>query len=92
MQVRNVEGNADNTIRDPMDNPLPPCIVMERGESLDLWAERAQPDRSMAFTVCLPSAYLRALLVAKRLSYAACHQEVVSYVFRFEITAQQLLV
>ena len=26
---------------------------MERGESLDIWAERAKPDRSMAFTVRL---------------------------------------
>ena len=75
-----------------MGNPLPPCIVMERGESLDLWAERAQPDQSMAFTVCPPCTYPSALLVAKRLAYAACHQELASNVFRAEITAHQLLV
>ena len=46
-----MEGNADQSIRDPQGHPLPPCIVMERGESLDIWAERAKPDRSMAFTV-----------------------------------------
>ena len=87
-----MEGNADKTIRDPMNNPLPPCIVMERGESLDIWAERAQPDRAMAFAACPPSVYLRALLVAKRLTYAACHEELVSSVFRVEIAGQQLLV
>lgn len=36
-------------------HPLPPCIVMERGESLDIWAARAQPDRPQAFTVCSAS-------------------------------------
>ena len=51
MQVRNVEENANKSISDPLGHPLPPCIVMERGESLDIWAERAKPDRSMAFTV-----------------------------------------
>ena len=64
-----MEGNADKTILDPMGNSLPPCIVMERGESLDIWAERAQPDRSMAFTVCPPSAYMCVVLLAKRLAY-----------------------
>ena len=56
VQVRNVGGNADESIKDPMGHPLPPCIVMERGESLDIWAERAKPDRSMAFTARLVSA------------------------------------
>ena len=52
-QVRNVESNADKGIKDPQGNPLPPCIVMERGESLDIWSKRAKPDRSQAFTVRL---------------------------------------
>ena len=52
-QVRNVESNADKSIKDPQGNPLPPCIVMERGESLDIWSERAKPDRSQAFMVRL---------------------------------------
>ena len=52
-QVRNVEINADKSIKDPQGNPLPPCIVMERGESLDIWSERAKPDRSQAFMVRL---------------------------------------
>ena len=50
-QVRNVEGNADKSITDPQGSPLPPCIMMERGESLDIWSECAKPDRSQAFMV-----------------------------------------
>lgn len=57
VQVRNVEANSDKRIQDPTGYPLPPCIVMERGESLDIWAERAKPDRSMAFTVCTSYAF-----------------------------------
>ena len=29
---------------DPLKRPLPPCIVMERGESLPDWSKRAKPD------------------------------------------------
>ena len=58
-QVRNVESNADKRIKDPQGNPLPPCIVMERGESLDIWSKRAKPDRSPAFTVRLSVLSLR---------------------------------
>eukprot|EP00892_Ulva_mutabilis_P008124 jgi/Ulvmu1/5684/UM024_0031.1 len=29
---------------DPRGRPLPPCIVMEKGESLHDWSERAEPD------------------------------------------------
>ena len=29
-------------------------MVMERGEALDLWMERAQPDKYMAFSVRSP--------------------------------------
>jgi hypothetical protein len=36
---------------DPSGQPLPPCVVMERGESLDIWSARAEPDRAQAFTV-----------------------------------------
>lgn len=51
VQVRNVEANTDGVHVDARGHPLPPCIVMERGESLDIWAARAKPDRSQAFTV-----------------------------------------
>lgn len=51
MQVRSTEPNNDKAHVDAYGFPLPPCIIMERGESLDIWAARAQPDRSQAFTV-----------------------------------------
>ena len=51
VQIRSIEANADGAHVDANGHPLPPCIVMERGESLDIWAARAQPDRSQAFTV-----------------------------------------
>jgi hypothetical protein len=51
VQPRNVIDNADGSLVDPAGYPLPPCIVMERGESLDLWSQRAKPDRSQAYSV-----------------------------------------
>ena len=50
-QVRNVELNTARVLVDSSGHPLPPCIVMERGESLDIWAARARPDRTQAFVV-----------------------------------------
>ena len=49
--MRNVVGIEDGEVVDPSGHPLPPCIVMERGESLDLWSDRNAPDRAQAFTV-----------------------------------------
>lgn len=51
LQRRNMASNLDRSLLDPSGNPLPPCIVMERGESLEVWSARAKPDRSQAFTV-----------------------------------------
>ena len=51
MQPIDVVDNLDGEFADPSGNALPPCIVMERGESLDIWLQRAQPDWSQAFTV-----------------------------------------
>ena len=51
MQVLAIEANEDGIHVDGDGKPLPPCIVMERGESLDIWAMRAQPDRPLAFAV-----------------------------------------
>eukprot|EP00892_Ulva_mutabilis_P004147 jgi/Ulvmu1/2103/UM125_0007.1 len=42
-----VEAVCDGTaggLADPRGRPLPPCIVMEKGESLQDWSERAEPD------------------------------------------------
>ena len=50
-QVRSILDNDDRQLVDPAGHALPPCIVMERGESLDLWSERNAPDRAQAFTV-----------------------------------------
>lgn len=52
LQVRDIVSNDDCSVMDPAGNCLPPCIVMERGESLDIWSARARPDRWQAFTVC----------------------------------------
>jgi hypothetical protein len=51
VQVRAIVSNSDKKHVDAHGHPLPPCIVMERGEPLDIWARRARPDRPMAFTV-----------------------------------------
>ena len=39
-------------LRDAAGRPLPPCIVMERGESLNEWSQRAKPDVFQAVAVC----------------------------------------
>ena len=38
-----VETMCDHAV-DPRGRPLPPCIVMEKGESLQDWSNRAEPD------------------------------------------------
>ena len=43
-QVEAVCDNVDAGLTDPNDHPLPPCIVMEKGESLHDWSDRAVPD------------------------------------------------
>ena len=54
LQVRDIVSNDNCEVVDAKGNPLPPCIVMERGESLDIWSARARPDRWQAFTVRPP--------------------------------------
>jgi hypothetical protein len=68
MQLRNVEDNLDTTVVDASGNPLPPCIVMERGEALDFWVARARPDRAQALSVCLPT-YCSPLCVLSSVDY-----------------------
>jgi hypothetical protein len=46
--------NDDNAECDPSGRPLPPFIVMEKGESLDEWSRRAKPDLFQAVAVRLP--------------------------------------
>ena len=53
-QVRHVLPNDDQSLKDRSGHPLPPCIVMERGEGLDVWLGRARTDRPLAFGVRYP--------------------------------------
>jgi hypothetical protein len=52
-QIEDVCSNDDGRLRDSRGCPLPPCIIMERIESLDRWCARARPDAFMKFTVRL---------------------------------------
>ena len=38
--VHSIMSNADGKLMDAGGTALPPCIVMERGESLNLWMQR----------------------------------------------------
>lgn len=40
-QVRDIVPNRDAQLVDAAGSPLPPCIVMEKGESLDVWMLRS---------------------------------------------------
>ena len=48
--------NCDGALVDPSGHRLPPCIIMERGESLDEWSNRRRPDMWAAMPVRRPSA------------------------------------
>jgi hypothetical protein len=52
--VRYLEGNADGAHRSRNGWPFPPCIVIERGESLDMWHKRIKPDFSTIMQVREP--------------------------------------
>eukprot|EP00892_Ulva_mutabilis_P002882 jgi/Ulvmu1/12595/UM092_0025.1 len=43
--------NAEGEIVDPHGAPMPPCIVMEKGEALDVWCDRRKPDLGQAYVV-----------------------------------------
>ena len=43
-KVEGVCDGASGDLLDPQGRPLPPCIVMEKGESLQDYSERAEPD------------------------------------------------
>ena len=50
-QVEAVCDGAGGGLEDPWGRPLPPCIVMERGESLQDLCDRAEPDVFTVFSV-----------------------------------------
>ena len=43
--------SVEGGLLDPSKEPLPPCIVIERGKSLQEWSGRAEPDRFTSFSV-----------------------------------------
>lgn len=51
VQVHAIVDNEDGKLTDTSGNPLPPCIVMEKGESLDLWMMRNR--RTMDTYTCM---------------------------------------
>eukprot|EP00892_Ulva_mutabilis_P004148 jgi/Ulvmu1/2104/UM125_0008.1 len=49
-----IEAVCDSTVKslvDPRGRPMPPCIIMEKGESLQDWSNRAEPDLFTALAV-----------------------------------------
>lgn len=49
--MREILHNSRRQFRDPHGHVMPPCIVMEKGESLDCWRERAEPDQALVYAV-----------------------------------------
>lgn len=43
--------NRDAALQDPRGHALPPCVIMERGESLQQWFKRRKPDLRTALPV-----------------------------------------
>ncbi|NJR42367.1 MAG: hypothetical protein HC767_06605 [Akkermansiaceae bacterium] len=50
-RLEGIIDNADGALVDPAGHKLPPCIIMERGESLDEWSRRRKPDMWAAMPV-----------------------------------------
>jgi hypothetical protein len=52
LQVEALRDGVTGDLVDSKGRALPPCIVMERGESLQEWANRAEPDLFTSLAVC----------------------------------------
>ena len=52
--VEAVCDGSSGELVDPQGRPLPPCIVLEKGESLYDWIDRAQPDLFTSLAVRCP--------------------------------------
>jgi ABC-type Zn uptake system ZnuABC Zn-binding protein ZnuA len=50
-RVEAMHDGTDASVADPKGRPLCPCIVMEKGESLNEWSARAEPDLFMSIAV-----------------------------------------
>ena len=59
-QVHKYVDNRNGVMKDPFGNPLPPCIVMTRGESILDKARSSRIDVSSAGAVCLSISHLKA--------------------------------
>ena len=67
--VRNIVSNEDEAFVDAHGAPMPPCIIMEKGESLDLRRHRSKGlDTVAAVQVCCP----RSLLRHRNICHASC--------------------
>lgn len=49
--MREILDTGSRNFRDPHGHIMPPCIIMEKGESLDFWRERAAPDQPLVYAV-----------------------------------------
>jgi Protein kinase domain len=60
--VHCLQDNADGSIKDARGQPLPPFVVIEKGEALNEWAKRRAPDFPTSLTVlCHVAERLQAL-------------------------------
>jgi Protein kinase domain len=60
--VHCLKDNADGSIKDARGQPLPPFVVIEKGEALNEWAKRRAPDFPTSLTVlCHVAERLQAL-------------------------------
>jgi hypothetical protein len=84
LQVRDIEANTEKKLMDAHGHPLPPFIVMERGEPLDVWAARAKPDRPLAFAVLLSPYHDR--IITLTVSLCICAQIFCAMVWWFIAT------
>ena len=60
-RLEGIIDNKDGNLLDPSGNKLPPCLIMERRESLDEWSRRRKPDMWAAMPVRAPLSPLLAL-------------------------------
>ena len=51
-QIEEICDGSEGLLHDPRGRVVPPCIVMEKGESLYDWSERATPDLFTSVAVC----------------------------------------
>jgi hypothetical protein len=52
--VQVIIANEAGTFQDPWGFAMPPCIVIEKGEPLDVWSHRSTPYKAMAYVVRPP--------------------------------------